>query len=101
MDQTWKDWTGLRELLSSLDHDYLIKRVHCFKACNIKPDVFKYGIIVEIAGEDDLIARDALQKFRLRRMSGYVALYKTLDDDGLLEAYNANELTKAKQYNMA
>ena len=54
----------------------------------MKADVFKYTVMIELGGEEDLDARDVLQRFRLRRMSGYVALYK---------AWNRKQIDKAMQ----
>lgn len=61
LDDTWREWTGLGELLAELDPIYIIRRVQCWKANNVKPDIFKYGLLIEIAGENDIHARDVLQ----------------------------------------
>ena len=101
LDQKWKEWTGITDLLSSLDKYYIIKRVHCWKSFNEKPDMFKYSILVEIGGdEDDLWARDILQKFRMRRMSGYVALYRAWQENEIERAMVSSESLGAMIYNL-
>ena len=53
LDVAWQDWTGTRELLAALDRRrFVLKRVSCLKAVNVKPDIFKYCIFVEIAGQE-------------------------------------------------
>lgn len=92
LDQDWKEWTGTAKILRSLSRYYAIKRVQCWKANSVKPDIFKYAIVIEIAGDnDDLEARDILQKFRLKRMSGYVALYKDFNKKAIEEAMQSND----------
>ena len=122
LDKHWKEWTGLRILLKELDKEYLIKRVHCIKGSSQvrqlfksqievlvkylflhffqKPDLFKYAIFIEIAGESDLFARDCLQKFRIRRMSGYVALYKRMDMEKLEMAQKSSDSLEAMAYHL-
>ena len=81
LDATWKDWTGAAELLRAISRDYDVERVHCWKAVNVKPDHFKYVVLIEIEGQNMLHARDTLQKFRIRKMNGYVALYTFWDKE--------------------
>ena len=103
LDDGWIEWSGLRELIRALDgKNYVIKRVLCLKAVNQKPDVFKYSILIEIARNDgcDIDARDTLQRFRIRRMSGYVALYKRLTETKLQEAFAANDALDEKAFNL-
>ena len=53
LDVAWQDWTGTRELLRALDRRrFVLKRVSCLKAVNVKPDIFKYCVFVEIAGQE-------------------------------------------------
>ena len=53
LDVAWQDWTGTRELLTALDRRrFVLKRVSCLKAVNVKPDIFKYCVFVEIAGQE-------------------------------------------------
>lgn len=83
LDASWAQWTGAAELARALARDYAVERVHCWKAPNAKQDHFKYLVMIEVAGGDAamLYAKDTLQRFRIRKMSGYVALY-TLWDHG-------------------
>lgn len=88
LDSRWKDWSGAHVLIRALSKNFLIRSVSCWKAVNVKPDVFKYVVCVEIAEDADspadlLTVKDILQKFRIRRMSGYVALYQECSSDQL------------------
>ena len=57
LDVAWQDWTGTRELLTALDRRrFVLKRVSCLKAVNVKPDIFKYCVFVEIAGQESSIS---------------------------------------------
>ncbi len=72
--------SGTDQLLTSLTEQYDIRKVACYKGVNIVPDVFKYIVLIEFvidveAGQSDLYALDCMQKFRIRRMSGYAACY--------------------------
>lgn len=59
LDVAWQDWTGTRELLAALDRRrFVLKRVSCLKAVNVKPDIFKYCIFVEIAGQESTLIFD-------------------------------------------
>ena len=103
LDLTWPEWSGAREMLRALDgRGYVIKRVTCLKGVNQKADVFKYSIVIEFGGESmsDVGARDALQRFRIRRMSGYVALYDKLNEVALRSAIKANEDQDARAFNL-
>jgi hypothetical protein len=54
LDQTWQSWSGVTELLRALDRrDFVLKRVCCMRAVNVKPDLFKYVIFIEIAGDQE------------------------------------------------
>ena len=78
LDLTWKDWTGACELLMRVSPVYKISGVSCFKGVNVVPDIFKYFVLVEVnmgMRQTDTYLMDCMQKFRIRRMSGYAALY--------------------------
>ena len=75
-DQTWKIWTGASELLSRLLKTYSVTGVTCFKGVNVIPDIFKYIVVILLElddDQDDTFAMDCIQKFRIRRMTGYTA----------------------------
>ncbi len=56
LDMTWQDWSGATEVLRALDRrGYVIKRVRCVRSVNIKPDIFKYIIFIEIAGDQESV----------------------------------------------
>lgn len=101
LDRNWKTWTRTSELLKRLSKSYLIKRVQCWKANSVKPDIFKYAVMIEISGDDDGEARDILQKFRLKRMSGYVAMYKCWNRKQIDRAMQSNESLGAIIYNLS
>lgn len=85
LDETWRSWTGASELLLQLNRaSYRINGVRFLKGVNVIPDVFKYFVIIELNIEpricdDDTYIMDCLQRFRLRRMSGYTALYNAFN----------------------
>ena len=82
LDKTWKTWTGAGELLAQLTKIYKITGVTCFKGVNVIPDIFKYIVLIQLRLEhdqDDTYAMDCMQKFRIRRMSGYAALYSVVN----------------------
>ncbi|TRY61996.1 hypothetical protein TCAL_14934 [Tigriopus californicus] len=101
LDRDWKTWTRTSELLKRLSKSYVIKRVQCWKANSVKPDIFKYAVMIEISGDDDVEARDILQKFRLKRMSGYVAMYKCWNRKQIDRAMQSNESLGAIIYNLS
>jgi len=58
LEATWPEWTGAGELIRGLDRTgYSIKRFRAWRAVNVKPDILKYSILVEIAGDNDRAAR--------------------------------------------
>ena len=78
LDQSWKEWTGASELLAKLSPVYEILGVSCYKGVNVIPDIFKYFVLIEVnmdVHKNDTYLMDCMQKFRIRRMSGYAALY--------------------------
>ena len=105
LDRTWRRWSGLGRLVSSLAHaGYAVRRLHVWRAVNAKPDVLKYSMLLEITSaeeEDDLKARDVLQRFRIGRMSGYVALYQALEGNDLEKAVRSTESLGALIYSLA
>lgn len=80
-DQTWSHWSGTSFLAQTLSKEYSIRKIVCFKGVNVVPDVFKYLVLIEFLmdeDQNDIFARDCMQNFRIRRMSGYAALYKDM-----------------------
>ena len=95
LDKTWKYWTGACDLLMKLSAapEYEVSGVSCFKGVNLVPDIFKYFVLIEInmkKNHNDTLLMDCMQKFRIRRMSGYAALYTM---------YNAKDIKKILEYN--
>ena len=93
LDQTWKEWTGASELLTKLSPVYEITGVSCFKGVNLVPDIFKYFVLIEVnmdMHQNDTYLMDCMQKFRIRRMSGYAALYTM---------YNSKDIKKILESN--
>ena len=93
LDKTWKYWTGACDLLMRISHEYEVSGVSCFKGVNIVPDIFKYFVLIEInmkRDQNDTSLMDSMQKFRIRRMSGYAALYTM---------YNAKDIKKIVEHN--
>ena len=93
LDQTWKHWTGACELLTKLSPVYEITGVSCYKGVNLVPDIFKYFVLIEVnmdVHQNDTYLMDCMQKFRIRRMSGYAALYTM---------YNSKDIKKVLEYN--
>ena len=93
LDQTWKHWTGACELLTKLSPVYEITGVACYKGVNLVPDIFKYFVLIEVnmnTDQTDTYLMDCMQKFRIRRMSGYAALYTM---------YNSKDIKKVLEYN--
>ena len=81
-----RDWTGTRELLSSLSHVYNITEVSCFKGVNVIPDLFKYLVLIQFdktermeTKDEDVYLLHLIQTFRINRMFGYCAIYNTYD----------------------
>ena len=98
LDQTWKDWTGTRELLSALSPAYDITEVSCFKGVNVIPDVFKYLVLVQLDKTERMDKKDEeyylpnlIQTFRINRMFGYCAIYYKYD---LTDIMNDFDLTQ-------
>ena len=97
LDRTWKDWTGTGELLKTLSKTYKINSVSCLKGVNVVPDIFKYVVLIEFAtgqnvkNRNDMYALDCLQKFRIKRMSGYVALYTIFDAEDIYKKKDMQE----------
>ena len=58
------------------------------------PDIFKYFVLIEVSmdqGQNDNYLMDCMQKFRIRRMSGYAAIYimfNSKDIKQILESSN-------------
>ena len=80
LEKNWRHWTGTKELLKRLSTTYQILSVWCLKCINVIPGFFSYIVIIELSinkhkKQCDNYALDCVQKFRLKRMSGYVALY--------------------------
>ena len=78
LDHSWKDWTGAKEIVAKISSVYDITSVACFKGVNIVPDIFKYFVLIKVnlyAGQNDTKLLDFMQKFRMKRMSGYAAVY--------------------------
>ena len=93
LDQTWKHWTGACELLTKLSPVYEITGVSCYKGVNLVPDIFKYFVLIEVnmdVHQNDTYLMDCMQKFRIRRMSGYAALYTM---------YNSKDIKNILEYN--
>ena len=77
-DQSWPEWSGASKLAKSFSKEYSIRKVACFKGCNVYPDVFKYVVMIEFVMDEeqsDLTAMDIMQKHRIDTMYGYSALY--------------------------
>ena len=88
LERNWRQWTGTTELLKGLAITYKILSVWCLKGVNVTPDIFKYVVIIELSidklnNQGDNYALDFLQKFRIKRMSGYVALYTPFTSDDI------------------
>ena len=80
LETSWKQWTGATELVAGLSTMYKISNVQFLKGLSITPCAFQYIVVVEIfmdqkLKQTDNYALDFLQKFRIKRMSGYLALY--------------------------
>ena len=80
LETSWKRWTGATELVAGLSTMYKISNVQFLKGLSITPCAFQYIVVVEIfmdqkLKQTDNYALDFLQKFRIKRMSGYLALY--------------------------
>ena len=80
LETSWKQWTGATELVAGLSTMYKISNVQFLKGLSITPCAFQYVVVVEIFMDQkwkqtDNYALDFLQKFRIKRMSGYLALY--------------------------
>ena len=93
LDKTWKYWTGACDLLMKVSPKYEVSGVSCYKGVNLVPDIFKYFVLIEInmrRDQSDTLLMDCMQKFRIRRMSGYAALYTM---------YNAKDIKKILEYN--
>lgn len=85
-DETWKIWTGTSELLTKLLKTYSVIGVTCFKGVNVIPDIFKYIVVIQFLleeGQDDTFAMDCIQKFRIRRMTGYTAVYSVVNQNSI------------------
>ena len=79
-EKNWKDWTGAKQLVQGLATRYKILNVWYLKGLSAVPGIFRYIVVIELCmnkerKQTDNYALDCLQKFRIRRMSGYVALY--------------------------
>ena len=97
LDQTWKTWTGASELLAKLAPAYQITGVTCFKGVNVIPDIFKYIVLIQLEmteHQDDTYAMDCMQKFRIRRMSGYAALYSVVNQFSVQRFLDAVDVVK-------
>ncbi len=69
---------------------------------NAKPDLLSYSILAELTGRDGgWRAKDYLQRFRARRMSGYVALYEEWDGRKIDEALRSSESLNATIFDLA
>ena len=78
LDHSWKDWTGAKEIVAKISSVYNITSVACFKGVNLVPDIFKYFVLIKvnlIIGQNDTKLLDFMQKFRMKRMAGYAAVY--------------------------
>ena len=94
LDRTWKDWTGACELLTKVSPAYEITGVSCFKGVNVVPDIFKYFVLIEVnmaINQNDTYLMDCMQKFRIRRMSGYAALYTMYNSKDINKILESNE----------
>merc|ERR1719433_535331 len=90
-DPGWPEWSGASKLTMSLSKEYSIRKVACFKGCNVYPDVFKYVVMIEFVMDEeqsDLTAMDIMQKHRIDTMYVYSALYTD---------FHTNEIEKAIQ----
>ena len=90
-DPSWPEWSGASKLTMSLSKEYSIRKVACFKGCNVYPDVFKYVVMIEFVMDEeqsDLTAMDIMQKHRIDTMYGYSALYTD---------FHTNEIEQAIQ----
>ena len=53
LDVAWQEWSGTKELINALDRrHFVLKRISFLKAVNVKPDIFKYCVFIEIAGQE-------------------------------------------------
>ena len=78
LDNSWGYWTGAKEIISKISSVYDIHRVACFKGVNLVPDIFKYFVLIKLklgVDQNDTKLLDFMQKFRMKRMSGYAAVY--------------------------
>ena len=78
LDSSWKCWTGAKEIVTKISSVYDINSVACFKGVNLVPDIFKYFVLIKLkmsANQNDTKLLDFMQKFRMKRMSGYAAVY--------------------------
>ena len=80
LERSWKDWTGTNNLVNELAKMYKISQVCFLKGLSNVPGSFRYVVLIELLmnfelNQSDNYALACLQKFRIKRMSGYVALY--------------------------
>ena len=80
LERNWKDWTGTSKLVNELSKMYQIAKIWFLKAASNVHGSFRYIVFIELMmnnkqNQSDNYALDCLQKFRIKRMSGYVALY--------------------------
>ena len=86
LDHSWKSWTGAKAFATKLPKIYEITDVACFKGVNLVPDIFKYFVLIKVQmklDQNDTMLLDFMQKFRMKKMSGYAAVYTE---------YNINEI---------
>ena len=80
LERSWKDWTGTNKLVKGLERMYKISKVWFLKGLSNVHGSFRYVVLIELLmdrekNQSDNYALDCLQKFRIKTMSGYVALY--------------------------
>ena len=57
LDVAWQEWSGTKQLINALDRRrFVLKRISFLKAVNVKPDIFKYCVFIEIAGQESSIS---------------------------------------------
>ena len=80
LEKNWKEWTGTNKLVNELAKMYQISKIWFLKGLSNVHGSFRYIVFIELQmnieqNQIDNYALDCLQKFRIKTMSGHVALY--------------------------
>lgn len=80
LEDSWKDWTGARQVNTRLRKEFHISRYSFFhRIAPPDPELFMYILLIEchnVNNTNKTYLLDFVQRLRVERVFGYITIYK-------------------------